>query len=68
MYHDKKLAVYYRINGSIYIRKIEYGHEDIRLLDDKEIAFIMDKRRSVDIDDAFDFAVGEFLVGNKDNY
>lgn len=58
----QKLDTYYRINGAIYIRKIEYGTGCIALEDSKEIAFIMDKRRSVDIDDEFDFAIGEYLL------
>lgn len=58
----QKLATYYRINGAIYIRKIEYGKTGAELIDAKEIAFIMDKRRSVDIDDEFDFAIGEYLM------
>ena len=58
----QKLVPYYRLNGAIYIREINYGDNDISLFDDKEIAFIMDKRRSVDIDDEFDFAVAEYLI------
>ena len=59
----QKLATYYRINGAIYIRKVEYRKNGIELIDAKEIAFIMDKRRSIDIDDELDFAIGEFLMG-----
>ncbi len=58
----QKLPTYYRVNGAIYIRKIEYCNGDASLKDDREIAFIMDKRRSVDIDDALDFAIGEYLM------
>ncbi|MBE6097708.1 MAG: acylneuraminate cytidylyltransferase family protein [Schwartzia succinivorans] len=58
----QKLATYYRVNGAIYIRKIEYSKNGINLLDAKEIAFIMDKIRSVDIDDELDFAIGEYLM------
>ena len=58
----QKLDTYYRINGAIYIRKIEYGIDCIHLDNSKEIAFIMDKRRSVDIDDELDFAIGEYLL------
>lgn len=58
----QQLDTYYRINGAIYIRRVEYGVNGIRLKDDKEIAFIMDKNRSIDIDDEFDFAIGEFLL------
>ncbi len=57
----QKLDTYYRLNGAIYIRRIEYG-KNVKLLDDKEIAFIMDKKRSIDIDDEFDFVIGEYLV------
>ena len=56
------LDTYYRLNGSIYIRQIEYCADKIILKDDQEIAFIMDKRRSVDIDDEFDFLLAEFLL------
>ena len=58
----QKLDKYYRLNGAIYIRQIDYGPDAVRLLDDKEIAFIMDKKRSVDIDSEFDFTIGEFLM------
>jgi len=58
----QKLDTYYRVNGAIYIRKIEYSKNGIELLDATEIAFIMDKIRSIDIDDELDFAVGEYLM------
>ena len=58
------LDTYYRLNGAIYIRQIEYSADEICLKDDKEIAYIMDKKRSVDIDDAFDFAISEYLIKN----
>lgn len=58
----QQLATYYRINGAIYIRKIEYGNVGAAIKDDRETAFIMDKRRSVDIDDALDFVIGEYLM------
>lgn len=61
----QKLATYYRINGAIYIRKIVYGESGVEIVDAKEIAFIMDKRRSIDIDDALDFAIGEYLMQQK---
>lgn len=61
----QQLAPYYRINGAVYIRKIVYGENGAELIDIKEIAFIMDKRRSIDIDDALDFAIGEYLMQQK---
>lgn len=61
----QKLDIYYRINGAIYIRKIEYNADNIRVKDDKECAFIMDKRRSVDIDSEFDFELAKILSSEK---
>lgn len=59
----QKLQKYYRINGALYIRKVIYANEKIKILIDEEYAYIMDKRRSVDIDTIDDFAYAEFLVG-----
>lgn len=56
------LDTYYRLNGAIYIRQIDYSADAICLNDDQEIAFIMDKKRSIDIDDEFDFEIGEYLI------
>ncbi|WP_033170451.1 cytidylyltransferase domain-containing protein [Selenomonas sp. ND2010] len=61
----QKLETFYRINGAIYIRKIEYNADNIRVKDDKECAFIMDKRRSVDIDSEFDFELAKILSSEK---
>ena len=58
----QKLDTYYRLNGAIYIWKIEYTIDGASLKDDKEIAFIMDKKRSVDIDDEFDFIIAEQML------
>ena len=58
----QKLPTYYRVNGAVYIRKVECHNAGISLKDDREIAFIMDKRRSVDIDDELDFYIGEYLM------
>lgn len=60
----QKLDTYYRINGAIYIRRVDYRTDEIRLMADKEIAFIMDKKQSVDIDDEFDFMIGEYLISH----
>ena len=60
----QKLDTYYRLNGAIYIWKIEYTNDGVKLRDNKEIAFIMDKKRSVDIDDEFDFMFGEYLLSH----
>ncbi|MCI8834810.1 MAG: acylneuraminate cytidylyltransferase family protein [Ruminococcus sp.] len=56
------LKTYYRLNGALYIRKVEYGAEEIKILCEKEYAYRMDRNRSVDIDTADDFAFAEYLM------
>ena len=38
------------------------AHEN--LYNEKSYAYIMDKRHSIDIDDAFDFQMAEMVLGN----
>lgn len=58
----QKLGQYYRINGAIYIRKILYNCDNIELIDHKELAFVMSRKNSVDIDTIDDFDYAEFLL------
>lgn len=61
----QKLQSYYRINGAVYIRKIEYDNEHVFLKNNKEYAYIMDKERSVDIDTEYDFLIAEALMNRN---
>ena len=61
----QKIQQYYRVNGAIYIRKIDYTQEHL-LLDNDEYAYIMSKQTSVDIDDKYDFAIAGVMLGIKD--
>ena len=56
------LEKFYRLNGAIYIRKINYDNSKIHLLDSKEFAFIMPREHSIDIDTALDFVVAEAVM------
>lgn len=56
------LDTYYRINGALYIRKVNYTTQGIELLDQNEFAYVMNKKRSVDIDCAEDFEYAAFLM------
>lgn len=56
------LKTYYRINGALYIRCIDYNPCDIELRSNKEYAYIMDRMRSVDIDTIEDFEYAKFLM------
>lgn len=58
----QSLDKYYRENGAIYIRTIKYENNKVVLLNNKEKAFIMNKKRSIDIDDDLDFIVSELLM------
>jgi CMP-N,N'-diacetyllegionaminic acid synthase len=62
----QKLPTYFRINGALYIRRIEY-HLDgtIELPETEAFAYIMPRERSVDIDTQIDFRLAEILI--KDN-
>lgn len=53
------LGTYYRINGAIYIQRMDVLMEEKNLYGQKSYAYIMNKIHSVDIDDAFDFMVAE---------
>ncbi|MDY2637149.1 MAG: acylneuraminate cytidylyltransferase family protein [Phascolarctobacterium sp.] len=60
----QKLKQYYRFNGAIYIRKIEYIQNQVILLESKEYAYVMDRMGSVDIDTINDFKYAEYLLKN----
>lgn len=57
---------YYRINGAIYIAKIELFKQDKTFLTDQTIAYRMSKESSIDIDNILDFKFAEFLM-REDN-
>ena len=58
----QQLATYYRFNGAIYIRKIRYVDGEIELLEDDEYAFVMETKKSVDIDTELDFIIAEKVM------
>ncbi len=56
------LEKYYRLNGTIYIRKINYSSKGIQFIDTNEFAFIMPRERSIDIDTELDFIIAEAII------
>lgn len=56
------LPKYYRLNGAIYLCEVEHYLSDGDLYSEKSYAYIMDKNRSIDIDDEFDFIIAENLM------
>ncbi|MDO4187957.1 MAG: acylneuraminate cytidylyltransferase family protein [Lachnospiraceae bacterium] len=62
----QKLSKYYRLNGAIYIVNIKFLYDDTFIYRDGSYAYIMDKRKSIDIDDIFDFEMAEFIMSKRD--
>ncbi len=58
----QEMEKYYRINGAIYIQKVEKLLQKENLYGNKSYAYIMEKLNSIDIDDEFDFIQAEALA------
>lgn len=58
----QQLGTFYRVNGALYIRKIMYSKKNINILNSSEYAYIMERKRSVDIDSIDDFEYAEYLI------
>lgn len=54
---------FYRINGAIYIVKVEKFTSDVYLYQEGSYAYIMSQLKSIDIDSELDFKIAEFLGG-----
>jgi len=59
------LKKFYRLNGAIYLVKTDYFIRYRDYYKSKSYAFIMDRSRSVDIDNIDDFRYVEFLMNNR---
>jgi CMP-N,N'-diacetyllegionaminic acid synthase len=60
----QSLPTYYRINGALYIIKVDYLIRSTDLYANKSYASVMSKKNSLDIDDQLDFIVAEILISN----
>lgn len=58
-------ANYYRPNGAIYIASISEYRKNQFLYREGTYAYIMPRKRSIDIDSDFDFKLAEFLMRDK---
>ncbi len=61
----QELPKYYRLNGAIYLCKVDYFLNYKDFYKEKSYAYVMDKERSVDIDDELDFIIAESLMKQK---
>mgnify|MGYP001047749253 FL=1 len=53
---------YYRLNGAIYLCGVEHYLKYGDLYKEKSYAYIMERERSIDIDDELDFLIAEYLM------
>ncbi|MGL5149167.1 MAG: cytidylyltransferase domain-containing protein [Clostridium sp.] len=58
----QELKKYYRINGAIYLSKVDYYKKNRNFYENLSFAYIMSKENSVDIDTLLDFKFAEFLI------
>lgn len=56
------MPVYYRINGAIYLCKVDCFKKYKDFYKERAYAYIMTKKESVDIDDEIDFKLAEVLI------
>lgn len=59
------MPIYYRINGCIYINEI-FELSNVTSFNDNEVAYIMEKSHSVDIDEQVDLVMAEYYINNKE--
>lgn len=57
----QSISTYYRINGALYIIKVDYLMKTTDIYSEKSYATIMRKENSIDIDDQMDFKLAEIF-------
>lgn len=58
----QEMQQYYRVNGAIYIQTTELLMRHGNLYGENSFAYIMNKMKSIDIDDEFDFFLAKMLL------
>lgn len=61
----QNLPKYYRINGALYIFRVDYLMKANIIYEEKSYAIIMSKENSIDIDDQLDFTIAEVLMTER---
>lgn len=62
---SQDLPQYYRLNGAIYLTKVEQFLQEGVLMSGNSVAYIMDSESSVDIDTKLDFMIAETILRDK---
>lgn len=58
----QSIPVYYRINGALYIIKVDYLMRTPNIYGDRSFASVMRKENSIDIDDQMDFEFAKLML------
>ena len=62
---DNKFKDVYRINGAIFINKIDENFNSDTILTNNQLPYIMDRETSIDIDTIEDIKIAEYYLGIK---
>lgn len=58
----QSLPIYYRENGAVYIVKVTHLLSEKNIYKRKSFAYVMDRRKSIDIDEEIDFLIAERIM------
>lgn len=61
----QSIPTYYRINGALYIVRVDHLMKSSDIYADRSFASVMRKENSVDIDDQMDFTIAEVLMSKR---
>lgn len=61
----QSIPTYYRINGALYIVKVNYLMRTSDIYGKRSYASVMRKENSIDIDDQMDFTIAEVLISER---
>lgn len=59
---------FYKVNGAIYINKINQNLNNKTSLNDNKLVYIMDEKYDVDIDEMLDLQIAEIMMSNMDKH
>lgn len=62
----QELDKYYRLNGAIYLCKVEYFLKSKDFYNERSYAYLMNKKNSIDVDDEVDFEFVKSLISCHD--
>ena len=57
----------YALNGAVYVAKKDWLEKNKTFISEETVAYVMDKERSVDVDDLFDLQLCEFFLVHKNS-